>query len=87
MTAGCQPLMGYNYGSGNFKRLKQLIKSGTVITTAIELCIMAVLVYCTGTDWYFYRIRGSHPNRNGDAEGIYVDAAICGSHFYCEKYL
>ena len=42
MTAGCQPLMGYNYGSGNFKRLKQLIKSGTMITTAIEICIMAV---------------------------------------------
>lgn len=42
MAAGCQPLMGYNFGAKNYKRLKDLIKAGTGVTTAIEVCIMAV---------------------------------------------
>lgn len=42
MAAGCQPLMGYNFGAKNYKRLKALIKAGTGVTTAIEICIMAV---------------------------------------------
>ena len=41
MAAGCQPLMGYNYGAKNYKRMKELIKAGVVETTAIEVMIMA----------------------------------------------
>ena len=40
MAAGCQPLMGYNYGAKNYKRMKELIKAGVVETTAIEVMIM-----------------------------------------------
>ena len=42
MAAGCQPLMGYNYGAKNYKRMKELIKSGTMVTTIIELFIMMI---------------------------------------------
>lgn len=41
MAAGCQPLMGYNYGAGQYSRLKSLIKAGVLVTTSIELVIMA----------------------------------------------
>lgn len=41
MAAGCQPLMGYNYGARNYGRMKSLIKAGVVVTVSIELGIMA----------------------------------------------
>lgn len=42
MAAGCQPLMGFNYGAKNYRRMKELIRAGIVETTLIELGIMAV---------------------------------------------
>ncbi len=42
LAAGCQPLMGYNYGAKNYTRLKQLIKSAVAVTTAIEVGILAI---------------------------------------------
>ena len=42
MAAGCQPLMGYNYGAGNYSRLKKLIFAGAGVTTTIEVAVMAV---------------------------------------------
>ena len=42
LTAGCQPLIGYNYGAGNLPRLEKIIKAGVSIVTGIELCIMAL---------------------------------------------
>lgn len=40
LAAGCQPLMGYNYGAKNYKRMKQLIFAGIRITCMIECCVM-----------------------------------------------
>ncbi len=42
MAAGCQPLMGYNYGAKNFGRMKELIRSGVMVITAIELVILGI---------------------------------------------
>lgn len=42
MAAGCQPLMGFNYGAKNYRRMKELIRAGIAETTLIELGIMAV---------------------------------------------
>ncbi len=42
LAAGCQPLMGYNFGAKNYARMKKLIKSGVAVTTAIEVCIMCI---------------------------------------------
>ncbi len=42
MAAGCQPLMGYNFGAKEFNRLKELIKAGVVETTLLELGIMVL---------------------------------------------
>lgn len=39
-AAGCQPLMGYNYGAGNYPRMKKLIKAGVAVTTSVELVIL-----------------------------------------------
>ncbi len=40
MAAGCQPLMGYNYGAENYNRLKKIITVGALETTAIEVVVM-----------------------------------------------
>lgn len=42
MAAGCQPLMGYNYGAKNYERMRKLIKSGVTVTTLIEIVIMTL---------------------------------------------
>lgn len=42
MAAGCQPLMGYNYGANNYKRMKKLIRSGVLVITAMELVILVI---------------------------------------------
>lgn len=42
-SAGCQPLMGYNYGAKNYSRMKSLIKTGMCITCSVEFFIMIVL--------------------------------------------
>ncbi len=42
MAAGCQPLMGYNYGAKNYARMKELIKAGVVETTCIEFGVIAL---------------------------------------------
>ncbi|HAE44276.1 MAG TPA: hypothetical protein DCG37_01600 [Lachnospiraceae bacterium] len=42
IAAGCQPLMGYNYGAGNYRRMRELIRAAVIITTGIELCVMTV---------------------------------------------
>lgn len=42
MAAGCQPLMGYNYGAKNYRRLRELIRSGVLVITAMELVILGI---------------------------------------------
>ena len=41
-AAGTQPLMGYNYGAGNYKRMKDVLKAGLMVVSSTELCVMAV---------------------------------------------
>jgi Na+-driven multidrug efflux pump len=43
MAQGCQPLMGFSYGSRNFKRLFDTLKNALIFSTAITLVIGAVL--------------------------------------------
>lgn len=45
--AGLQPLVGYNYGSKNFSRLKAIIKQGIIITASIGT-VLAVLFLLFG---------------------------------------
>lgn len=39
MAGGCQPLMGYNYGAQNYKRMKSLLKAGIAVSGTVELAI------------------------------------------------
>ena len=41
ITAGCQPLMGYNYGAKNYRRLRNVVRAGILVVTAAEILIMA----------------------------------------------
>lgn len=41
-AAGNQPLMGFNYGAGNHKRMLEVLKAGVLVVSGIELCVMAV---------------------------------------------
>ncbi len=43
-AAGCQPLIGFNYGSGNIERVKETIKKGVTITTLIGI-VLAIVFY------------------------------------------
>ena len=38
-SAGCQPLIGYNYGANNIPRVKAIIKSGMLITESIGVVL------------------------------------------------
>lgn len=42
-SAGCQPLMGYNYGSGNYMRMKEFIKTGIMLTSLVGLVLMLAM--------------------------------------------
>ena len=41
-AAGTQPIMGYNYGARNYWRMLDVLKAGVLVTSATELCVMAV---------------------------------------------
>lgn len=41
-SAGCQPLVGYNYGCANIPRVKEIIKKGIIITSIIGLSLALV---------------------------------------------
>ena len=41
-AAGTQPIMGYNYGAKNYKRMMSVLKSGVKVVSAVELCVMAI---------------------------------------------
>lgn len=43
-AAGCQPLVGYNYGAKNTKRVVEIIKKGMIITTTIGLILLGIFV-------------------------------------------
>ncbi|MDD3401380.1 MAG: MATE family efflux transporter [Eubacteriales bacterium] len=38
-AAGCQPLIGYNYGGNNIHRVKSIIKTGALMTGAIGIAL------------------------------------------------
>ncbi len=41
-AAGTQPIMGYNYGAGNFRRMREVFSAGLKVVSLTELCVMAV---------------------------------------------
>ncbi len=48
-SAGCQPLIGYNYGARNFPRVKAIIKSGMLITEGIGVALTILFgLFATG---------------------------------------
>jgi putative MATE family efflux protein len=49
ISAGCQPMIGYNYGAQNFQRLQSIVKNGITLTTAIG-CTLALL-FGVGAPW------------------------------------
>jgi Na+-driven multidrug efflux pump len=40
-AAGTQPIMGYNYGAANYRRMKDVLRAGILVVSGTELCIMA----------------------------------------------
>lgn len=41
-AAGTQPIMGYNYGAKNYKRMLSVLRAGIVVVSGTELFVMAV---------------------------------------------
>jgi putative MATE family efflux protein len=41
-AAGCQPLVGFNYGAKNFKRVREILKTGMVMTFGIGFVFLAL---------------------------------------------
>ena len=41
-AAGTQPIMGYNYGAANYKRMRDVLRAGLLVVSGTELCVMAV---------------------------------------------
>ncbi len=40
-AAGVQPIMGYNYGARNYRRMLEVLRAGVLVVSGTELCIMA----------------------------------------------
>ncbi len=49
ISAGCQPIIGYNYGAKNFERLKLIVRNGITLTTCIGLTL--TVVFGIGAPW------------------------------------
>ncbi|MDD4291447.1 MAG: MATE family efflux transporter [Clostridia bacterium] len=48
-AAGCQPLVGFNFGAKNFPRVKEIIKSGMLITEGIGIALTVLFgVFASG---------------------------------------
>ena len=41
-AAGTQPLMGYNYGAKNYRRMLSILKSGVIVVSMVELGVMTI---------------------------------------------
>ena len=41
-AAGTQPIMGYNYGARNYRRMLDVLKAGVMVVSGTELLVMAV---------------------------------------------
>ncbi|MCR5807371.1 MAG: MATE family efflux transporter [Oscillospiraceae bacterium] len=41
-ASGTQPLMGYNYGAKNYRRMRDILKAGMITVSCTELAVMAV---------------------------------------------
>lgn len=41
-ASGTQPIMGYNYGAKNFRRMLQVLKAGIIVVTLTELMVMLI---------------------------------------------
>ena len=39
-AAGTQPIMGYNYGAANFRRMLDVLKAGILVVSGTEVCVM-----------------------------------------------
>ena len=42
-AAGCQPLIGYNYGAKNYPRVRAIIVQGVIITSVIGVVLSVIL--------------------------------------------
>lgn len=48
-AAGCQPLVGYNYGANNLPRVKSIIKIGMLMTTGIGIVLTGIFgIFASG---------------------------------------
>lgn len=48
-SAGCQPLVGYNYGAKNIHRVKSIIKTGMLMTEGIGVVLTVLFgIFATG---------------------------------------
>ena len=48
ITNGCQPVLGYNYGAGEYRRVRQGIRFTTVLTMAYSVAAWAVVMAVPG---------------------------------------
>ena len=48
-SAGCQPLVGYNYGCNNIPRVKEIVKKGIIITSIIGLSLALIFGVCANS--------------------------------------
>ncbi len=44
ITSGCQPVLGYNYGAGQYQRVRQGIRFTTVLTVVYSVAVWAVVM-------------------------------------------
>lgn len=48
-AAGCQPLVGFNYGAKNFKRVKEIFKTGMLMTFGIGVVLTVIFYFAASS--------------------------------------
>lgn len=89
LNQGAQPIMGYNYGAGNYRRVKETLKTAMIIATSYALLFW---IFIELKPTWFLNIFGKEKNPENIAAQI--QAARCyflmlpsiGSQIICANY-
>ena len=82
MGTGAQPLISFNYGAGNFDRVKKTVKY--VFLTALGICF-SVWILCLTCPWLFAKVF-SATDAVTEVIKKFMPAFMMGTIFFCSQF-
>ena len=82
-ASGTQPIMGFNYGAKNYRRMMSVLRSGLIVVTATELCVMTVYgIFAPWLIGFFLGFRGSDRHGEPGVTHHHVHPSLCRRHLH-----